>query len=872
MDFVRGKRVERVGEFREFQKVALIQNLIMRGGRRCDRPNPLHGAPLSDGMPSIQFYLQKRRPAHRLSMVPAHGARRSSRLTPAWKRTMVGMKHKTIGILIDWTSTQYHQDLMFGISDKAEKLGLNLVCYEGGGINAETSFDRARNRIYDLVSDKVVDGLIIGSAQICRLLSGGEIGDFMEKFDSFPKISLGVDLPNVPSVMIDNRSGFRSLIKHLIDTHGCKNFAFIKGPEQSKDAVERFGAFLETLYDHKISFDRNLALAGDFTINSGILIARELARILERGSPPIDAVVSCNDEMGLEVMQYLIANGIRIPETVALTGFDDINRSKHAYPSLTTVKQPVYEMGKKAVELLMDVMDGRAAPPVSRLKTGLVIRESCGCSAPAARAARTGQRPAAALQGTKRAQAWARAMREFLQSIHASDLGLEAEQLIDGLTSSCAQALADRNGKPFMARFRSFVDALVPEGYYYETLERILGQFFHLALETADDTDEIRLLHELDMHTRSAVEGKLKQIAGETLIRLSEFKEMVLFFSRKLMMRFNKREFYLNLASMLPQFEIKNCSVAFFDPQKPGRSLIDFVFKNGALIPIQAGWKSFESERLVPDWLLEKDRKFNMIVEALIHEDACRGFIVFEKEGFSWGYYDQIYVILNNALQGTIMFQELQKQNETLLIQRENLDRNLKNLRQVMAGFVQTMSLTIEMRDQYTAGHQKRVSDLARSIATEMGLKKDQIEGLRMAATIHDLGKLFIPAEILNKPGQLTKIEFDLIKSHPAYAYDILKNVDFPWPIAEIIFQHHERLDGSGYPRGLAGGNILPEARIICVADVVDAMASHRPYRPSLGIDQALGEILKNKGKLYEPEAVDACVRLFREKNYRFPD
>jgi PAS domain S-box-containing protein/putative nucleotidyltransferase with HDIG domain len=202
----------------------------------------------------------------------------------------------------------------------------------------------------------------------------------------------------------------------------------------------------------------------------------------------------------------------------------------------------------------------------------------------------------------------------------------------------------------------------------------------------------------------------------------------------------------------------------------------------------------------------------------------------------------------------------------------EKLESTLGNLRKAVGGTIQAIVQVIEMRDPYTAGHQRRVADLARSIATEMGLPSDTIEGIRMAAVIHDIGKVAVPAEILSKPSRLTQNEFELVKDHAVTGYEILKDVEFPWPIAEIIYQHHERLDGSGYPRGLKGDGVLLEARIIALADVVEAMASHRPFRPARGIDAALDEIEEHKGTLYDPEVVDTCLKLFREKRYALTD
>lgn len=198
------------------------------------------------------------------------------------------------------------------------------------------------------------------------------------------------------------------------------------------------------------------------------------------------------------------------------------------------------------------------------------------------------------------------------------------------------------------------------------------------------------------------------------------------------------------------------------------------------------------------------------------------------------------------------------------------LRQNLHTLRKAMGGFIQAISLIVGTRDPYTAGHQKRTADLARAIGNNMGLLKEQVDGIRMAGVIHDLGKIQIPAEILSKPGKISENEFGLIKRHPQVGYDILNTIDFPWPIAKIISQHHEKMDGNGYPLGISGEKILIEARVLCVADVVEAIASHRPYRPSLGIDTALDEITSGRGIKYDSNVVDACMDLFKEKDYVF--
>jgi HD-GYP domain-containing protein (c-di-GMP phosphodiesterase class II) len=215
----------------------------------------------------------------------------------------------------------------------------------------------------------------------------------------------------------------------------------------------------------------------------------------------------------------------------------------------------------------------------------------------------------------------------------------------------------------------------------------------------------------------------------------------------------------------------------------------------------------------------------------------------------------------NDELHGKVL--ETRRSEDYLQSTLDRLERSLE-------GTFRAMSMTLELRDPYMAGHQQRVAGLAVAIAQDMGLAGDKIEGLRFAGVIHDIGKIAAPVEIMAKPGRLTKTEFQLVKDHPRAGYEMVKDISFPWPVAHIILQHHERLDGSGYPEGLLGDAILPEARILAVADVVEAVCSLRPYRPALGIEKALEEVRKGRGIRYDTRVVDACIKLFREGRFSF--
>jgi HD-GYP domain-containing protein (c-di-GMP phosphodiesterase class II) len=220
------------------------------------------------------------------------------------------------------------------------------------------------------------------------------------------------------------------------------------------------------------------------------------------------------------------------------------------------------------------------------------------------------------------------------------------------------------------------------------------------------------------------------------------------------------------------------------------------------------------------------------------------------------------------ALQGQVA--ELERALAECKRTEQELRPSYAVLRRTLDGTVHALAAIAEERDPFAVGHHQRVTRLACAIAKETGLSEEQIEGLRMAALIHDLGKITVPVEILSKPVPLSDLEFGIVKAHPQIGHNILKDMDFPRPLAQIVLQHHERLDGSGYPQGLSGEEIVLEARILAVADVVEAMASHRPYRQAHTINEALEEISQNRGVLYDSEVVDVCSRLFTEKGFEF--
>lgn len=239
-----------------------------------------------------------------------------------------------------------------------------------------------------------------------------------------------------------------------------------------------------------------------------------------------------------------------------------------------------------------------------------------------------------------------------------------------------------------------------------------------------------------------------------------------------------------------------------------------------------------------------------------------------KKNGAS--FFGSVSAVAVKDEQGRIRYYDGVIEDITERKRAEDIKKDFNDLRRTLEGSVHALALTAEATDPYTAGHQYRVSSLACAIARKMGLPEKQIEGIRIAGILHDIGKIYVPPSILNRPGKLVEIEFSLIKAHPTVGYNILKSIDFPWPVAEAVLQHHEKLDGSGYPKGLKGKGIILEARILCVADVIEAMSSHRPYRPAIGKDISISEISQNKGILFDPDVVEACIKVIVEDEFEF--
>lgn len=772
----------------------------------------------------------------------------------------------TLGLLADWTAAEYQMKIIFGAVEASRKHDVNLICIEGGCIQSSRQYESQRNLLYEMLNKNDVDGVIVFSGSIGLFASREQIGEFCHRYLPLPIVSIAQEVEGCGAVLVDNRTGLRELIVHLLEFHQYRDFAVISGPEDNQDGWIRLETIREVLAEYGIKLDENLIIPGNFTPSSG---GDAVKMLLDQKKAHFDAVIAINDEMALGALEELNARNIKVPVEVAVVGFDNFDLGAYSVPPLTTVDQSLHEQGVQAVELLLNLIGNREAESKIVLPTKLVARETCGCFSQSTLFGQSSPKChieedfESVISKNKEI-----VISEVLKSTQTF-LGGEMNNGLYGLVEKLIDTVNDH----FSSKKRdAFLKAC------HEVLNQALRSYDNIFL-WQNIVSELRrhlLAYISDCQTLTQVEDMLHQLRiliGEKAIEKEKnyyhqslyHNSFMSYISEELLSTFNVGHLVDALAEKLPQLGVSSGFVARLNLNSYDsdyeRQLMMAYNKQGR---IDIDQNDAYTDRLVPQVLWEDGERHAILVSSLNYATPF-GIMGLELDLLDPSIYGSLRRLVCSSLNGVILSKQVEEQN--IQSQREHT-KSLAAMRNAVEGFIRTILYTMEMRDPYTAGHQSRVADLATAIAVEMELSQEMTEGIRIAGMVHDLGKISVPAEILNKPGRLRDSEMALIKDHPQVAFDILNNLDFPWPIAQIILQHHERLNGTGYPNGLKGDEIDLEAKIIAVADVIEAMASHRPYRPALGIDVALDEVTKHRGIAYDPDVVDACTTLFRDKGY----
>jgi HD-GYP domain-containing protein (c-di-GMP phosphodiesterase class II)/DNA-binding LacI/PurR family transcriptional regulator len=768
-----------------------------------------------------------------------------------------GSRRKTIGLLMDWAS-EYQMRIVFGAVDAAKKFDVNLVVVEGGCIESPLEYESQRNSLYQLVNPDNVDGLIVLSASINRHANPVQLKRFLDGFRPLPTVCISQEVEGYGLVGIDN-TGLVKLVEHLVEYHHFRRFALVTGPKYNQDSEVRKATIQAILSRYGIVIDERLVARGDFSQPSGEKAAQML---LKQGKPDFDVVMAFNDGMAFGVLDTLQAAGIRVPQDVAVVGFDNLEVSAYSSPPLTTVNQSLYEQGMQAVELVMEIIQGTAKTDRRYPATRLMIRESCGCYSQATQVRMV---EAKGCSETTMGEVFKRHKTTIVDAVFAKTnpivagrKDIDLKNIIRRILNGLQDAILDRQEHALLKLCGELFQETIALDESIFLWEDIISEIRINLLQFTGDvnvrTHIENLLHQLRIIVCEKAVERQRIIYNESIqsnLALNDINGELyqVDYSLERLMRV--------VGEKLPQmgFSAFYLDQYLFDENDP--DLRQLLLVHNKMGPVSMDQKWTYSGKLAPDAYFADGMQHAVLVTLLQLSDRKFGLLGTEISLHNMVIYGELRRNLGSTLN------IITSEKEKLQVSEEEHLRNLMETKRNMEEFIRTILLTVEMRDPYTAGHQSKVADIATAIAGKMGLSPEVIEGIRMAGIVHDLGKIFVPSEILNRPGRLNPVEFALIKEHPKAAYEILKNLKFPWPIARIILQHHERLDGSGYPYGLKGDAICLEAKIIAVADVVEAMAAHRPYRPALGIEAALMEIKKNQGVLFDPDVVRACIELY---------
>ncbi len=535
----------------------------------------------------------------------------------------------TIGMLTAGLNGPTEIQLWHGVADRALERGINLICFSGGIPQSHQQYEDQKNILFNLAGQPNVSALLVWANILSHTLDRSNLEDFCRRYAPLPIISMGIVLPTIPSIQIDMRGGMRKLLTHLIEKHGRRKIAFIRGAEASQDAEERYAAYLETLEQHGLPVDSGLVISGDFRRHAGIEAIRQLMDTHSRG---FDALASANDNMAIGAMQALQAQGVRIPDDVMVVGFDDIEETRAVAPSLTTVRAPWHLLGSRSVDLVMSNLAGDPLPDQIQLETELVCRQSCGCQQIAPHESRASW-PAEV--GDPTGPAARRALGDELDRLLHRYVGAaelppdRSATLIDRFISDAR--LRDESAGLFMP---AWVETLSQVSSGSETIEfqAILSVIRSKVSTLFQSKDEIIVAHRI-LENAYGVVGELahrRQIYQllEVVDQTSRLNRIV----QTMSITYDIETLTKLLALELPGLGIHSCFLSLYDEQgdSPAWSRLMLAFLSDERLPLDRGGLRFPTRRLVPSGLLPNDRRFAFAVEALFFQDEQIGFVMFE--------------------------------------------------------------------------------------------------------------------------------------------------------------------------------------------------------------------------------------------------
>jgi len=583
----------------------------------------------------------------------------------------------TIGLLIqDIASTGgYESNLWTGIVDACQKRDANLICFAGGSLrfSPANEFESQRNAVYDLATPDTVDGLII-IGSLGSFVPPEELANFYDRYHSLPIVSVALMQKNIPSILVNNYGGMRSVIAHLTQVHGHRRIAFICGPEGNQDAEQRYRAYVDVLAEYGITLDLDLVAPGDFLPHSG---AEAIHLLLDQRGTDFEAIVAANDGMALGAMTELRKRGARVPYDVAVVGFDNVADAEATVPSLTTVQQPMAEMGKRAAETLFALLIGESVPEQVVVPTRLIVRQSCGCLSPMAMQAAVEQVVAAhesfeTVLSTQRDNILFK-MVQAIDTPSTHTVTRWAEQL---LTAFSAEIQADSQREETRDTFLSTLDnvlrQVMVEGNDVASWHGALSALRHYILPYLVSDNEILLHAENIWQQARVLIGETAQRA-QTSRRLEQDRQSQLLrqVGQTLIATFDIADLADVVVRQLPRLGIPRCHLALYEGRgvPAEKSKLVLAYDEHGIITLKDDKHTFLSRQLAPDGFLSREkshRRYTIVVEPLYLKNAPLGFAIFEVGPRNEQVYEALRGQLSSALQGALLVQEVAARTEAL--------------------------------------------------------------------------------------------------------------------------------------------------------------------------------------------------------------
>jgi sigma-B regulation protein RsbU (phosphoserine phosphatase) len=607
-----------------------------------------------------------------------------------------GNNRRTIGLLVDWLKDGYQNMVFAGVADAARHHDVNLLCLAGGVLGAPGRAGAHRNLIYDFAG-RSLDGLVVLSGTLGNHVGPERLAKFCERFRPLPMTSVAVPLQGMPAVLVDDAEGMREAIRHLIDVHAYRRIAFVRGPEANEEAERRFAAYRDVLADRGIPFDADLVAPGNFQADAGATAVR---LILDQRKSSFEALVAANDHMALGAMETLQARGMRIPEQVAVIGFDDVDEARFTTPPLTTVRQPLYQQGERALRATLAQLAGETVPPVAQMKTDLVIRESCGCSSGRVHfRQRNG-----AVTAPETLDEWLSRNRDDLATAlgrAVRSAGTEAGSGWEGrLIDAFVTDLGGRAAGRFVAAFEEILQPVVAAGTdvgaWHSVITTMRRQLVPALL---NEPDRWLDAEDLWQAARMLIGDIAERVQARQRLHVDRWARTLSETSEALLATVHVSALIEAVAEQLPRFGIESCFLSLYEgearPSKQSRLALAYDVARGGSMH-EADVRRFPAHELVPADQWPRDRRWTFIAEPLSFEAEQFGVAIFEmgpREGIIYeSLREQISSALNSA---RLVEQVVQEATRRQIAERQRLEKEMEIAARIQTSIL-PRDLTVE--------------------------------------------------------------------------------------------------------------------------------------------------------------------------------